>query len=193
MPDRPDPPEQKLYIRMAQAEQQGKEFDEARERKVLGLPIPEAREMLYIPPSTERQRIAEREDTEGRRQLERDLERRKAELATEAQSSDINDLRQQLAALEERNRKLEEEMGARATGVTEAPAPGSDVESHPGPPDSTWHRMSMISWAKSRDVNVPQGGIGMTDAAILNYILDELAGRDEPDAEPAPEETAANG
>lgn len=186
---KPATPEEKLYTRMAQAETQGKEFDEAKERRVLGMPMPANRDPVYVPPSAERASLADREDREETRRLNERLETAKAALADEANRANASDLQQQLQAAQSRIDELEKKLGY-GESVVEAPAPGHSLEDVDGPPDEGWTKQSIIAWGHARGIPFPGNGVPLTKAALLEIIHQHI---DESGAVVAGAEEEASG
>lgn len=170
MPDAPAKPLEKLFTRMQQAEEFGKEFDEAKERSVLGLPAPDGRAPVFLAASRERARMTETEDLRAREEME-----------AAAKVAQAGDAAERAAVLEAENARLraqvDELRGGRAPrhGQPEPPVPGRALPD--GVPTEEWTARQIIDWYKVRVVEpaLPKGGAGMTKAALLEACAQALA------------------
>lgn len=171
MADAPAPPMQKLWDRYEQAIEFGKEFDEIKERRALGLPPP-TNTPVFVEADPTRRRLTEREDRQGEREL--------ARMSEEAQRLQKEATDQSVANLAAENEQLRvelERMKAEqaAAGVVEAPPAGAEMDKYPGPPTMEWSSHAMKSWAASRNIKIPGGGIGWTKTQILEHVTGALS------------------
>lgn len=180
MPDntiRPAQPEEKLYLRMQQAREFGKEFNETVERGVLGLPPVEDREPIFIKAATQRERMTDREDIAGARELEAEAKRAGAE-DIQKQSA-LKDAR--IAELERQIASLRGE-GASSNGPAPVPAPSAKTGEDgipEGQPDDGWSKNAIIDWLAREGMEVPERkGMLMSKTAVLEFALAEIAKRD---------------
>jgi len=165
--------EAKLELRHRQALEFGKEFDEARERIVLGLP-PLTREPVYVPPDDRRRKQTERDDAQGRKEMER-MAAAAAEAARdkemETRDEMIAQLQAQVAAL----------MGNRADGIKPGiPEPEPARKGVPAAmsedsiPSRDWSINQIVEWGKERGVTYRGGN---TQGKSKTNIIDDLLGQ----------------
>jgi len=165
---------------MQQARQFGKEFNEAIERRILGLPPVSGREPVFIPQSDVRTRLTRDEDMAGQRELEDLIAKNSVMGVAErnlALEAEIEALRAQIASLTGQEGK--------------APAPAPEPKPKPaakraatvlpeGIPDEKWTRSQILEFGKSRGfATPPKGGFGMTTLAALDFVLGELKKAEE--------------
>ena len=168
--DRPATAEEKLNIRLQLAKEMGKEFDENRERRVLGMPPVDGRPAIFVPESDARKRLALREDVAGQRELEREAEAAKAKDSSEENAT----LRAQLEALTAQIAELKGEEPALRRA--EPPAPTAEAAPRPeGIPNETWTQRQLLDFHKAHGLPaLPKGGWGMTKRALVDAILQGL-------------------
>ena len=194
MVDRKDPPHVKLAIRQALAEQEGFEFDERRERRVLGLPMPDNREPVFIPASKTRKMETERLDRQQRQEEEEAIEEGKKRIEEDAAAAKTADQGEELAELREMNKKLqsqiEELLDQKRSGEDTAEEPPPEKPRMAFPPDEDphegWGRNQIVEWIRLNGyVPLPKGGIGMSKMAILEHAQRQIAKRDGTEVEAA--------
>lgn len=173
----PASPQEKLYVRLEQAQAQGKAFDETLERRVIGLPPVDGRAPIIIPESRERQLLTRKEDLEGRQEL---ADEAKAATAVELQKK--NSLLE--AQLAEMQAQMAELTGKRPSSVPDGPRPaapaapvgGRTVEVPEGLPNLEWTRQQMKEFlAREGLAPLARNGFGMTKTAVLDHVAAELA------------------
>lgn len=166
--DRPDPPLVKLGIRQAQAEEQGKEFDEVRERKVLGLPPVQGRPPVFIAASKARATMIAREESQP------------DPIAEEAAgvSSDEKDaiIAEQRAQIAEMQRQLAEVLGKplpEQKVEKPKPGPGKFGEVPDGEPSMDWTLNQLKEFVKREAMPpLPKNGFGASKAMVLEHIAE---------------------
>jgi len=177
----PASPMEKLYIRMEQAREFGKAFDEEKERRVLGLPPVTDRPPVKIAASRERRMLTQREDIAGQRELARE-----AEAASAARQREENALlRAQIAELQEQIAELRGER-VEQPAVAEAPPPGAPQEQGAlpeGTPNMDWSHRQLVEFARQHEIALERGGFGMSKAAVLDAILGALEDAKQPGQE----------
>lgn len=170
----PAAPQEKLYIRLEQAQAQGKAFDEVLERRILQLPAVQGRAPIVIAESKDRQLLTRREDLEGAR-----------ELADEAKAASAVELQKKNALLEaqlaEMQAQLAEVTGQRPASIPDGPRPTAPtaartVEVPEGLPNPEWTANQMKEFIGREGLPpLPRNGFGMTKTAMLDHIAAELA------------------
>lgn len=169
---RPAGKEEKLWIRAEQAREFGKEFDEAKERRVIGLPPVEGREPLFYPANAEREKLIRMEDREGIRELQREAQRvQDGDLRqqNQLQNAEIERLKRQVAELSGKSVEPEPEPAAVPPPTTEPestlPLDGEDY------PNEKWSPKSINDWLESRELPLPpRKGVGISKLAILEHV-----------------------
>lgn len=207
MPDRPATAEEKLYLRLQQAKDMGKRFDERLERRILGLPPVDGREPIYLEDVPDRRSRVLGEDEVARvelekeaRQLQEEAERSnrsreerdflkvvegdsERELAAEAEQANLRDLQEQLAQERQRREELEAQVetlrGEGPGPVETAPvsAPG-EAQRLEGVPDDSWTKREMIQFLDQEGLEPFPGNVQFTrKAEILEHVREQARGR----------------
>ncbi|MBA2706342.1 MAG: hypothetical protein H0U59_00875 [Gemmatimonadaceae bacterium] len=172
MPDHPASPELKLFIRAQQAREFGKEFDEVRERQVLGLPEATDHPPIFIAERPERKQMVIQEDVQGMRELEA------AANATGA-AQQIQDVATLRAALADRDRQIAELKGEPAA-ITPGPQPeaptketetvAKTVPTGSGPSED-WTARQLRQFAEEKGISLPKALASASKRQILEHIL----------------------
>ena len=173
----PAKPIEKLYIRMEQARQFGKAFDEALERRILKLPPVEGRPPIAIPEAPERRQMTLREDVAGLRELEEEV-KKQGEVAVAERMALVQAENDRLKAqVAELSGKPEEAAARKPTPMK----PAGKVELPEGTPTKDWTRQQLIEFCRANSLPLPhKGGIGMKNLAILDHIAGELKKQNDP-------------
>lgn len=186
---RPATPEEKLYTRRAQASEFGKEFDENRERKILGLP--EVDDPVIIAESPERRRLARAEDSANAREM------RMAKEAAAAAAQDIATenaaLKAQLDAMQAQIAQLmgDREDGNAPTPITAKAEAGVAIE---GPPTTEWSVAQLKAYLKQEEFEIPTGGVAkQSRQALAQWVIDRYNEREEAAAAMAATEGEGDG
>ena len=179
MVDTPESPEAKLWIRAKQAEEFGKHFDEALERRVLGLPpVKAGRDPIIILEDRNRTRMTLQEDRTELKEMLEDIEREKHRTTGDRlddQDTEIQELRRQ-------NAELREQLQGGPRPAPVKPAKEEDPaklpessHNHPeGIPDKTWSKPNLRAFMKHYEIVEPAGGSAkMTPIALLDYVVGE--------------------
>ncbi|HML98910.1 MAG TPA: hypothetical protein PKD75_10545 [Tepidiformaceae bacterium] len=172
----PAKPLEKLFTRMEQAQQFGKAFDEALERRVLGLPPVEGREAILIAEDPRRQTMTQKEDIAGLRELEKEV-REQGEVAVAQRLAESMAENQRLRAqVAELSGKPDDEIQRPAPVIQEGPGPQrANVELPEGTPTKDWTVKQMLEFCRANSLPLPpKGGVGMKHLAVLDHVIGEL-------------------
>lgn len=189
MVDQALPPQQKLYARLALAEQTGKLFDERIERQALGLEMPTDREPIFIPEAQERSDLTRREEAQAKAEDARLQDAAREAMRREAEIAGTADATLQLRRLQERNAELERQLAERTGAEFPPPSPVAEVPAAGETqvvgerPDQRWTKEAILEWARERQIAVPRSGVGLSRDAVLDHVLGELEQGDPPPAE----------
>ncbi len=173
--DRPASPEVKLYVRLELAQKQGKAFDEALERRLLGLPPAKGREPVAVEEAPARTASTLRADAVDAL----------AQIKVEAQAGGEEDLRKENALLKAQLAAAQGQV-AEVTGATPpvpvpqpaAPSssPTADMTAFPaGVPSEAWTATQLREFNRASGLApLTRGGVGLSKRFILDHVLSEL-------------------
>lgn len=180
MPDTPASPEEKLWIRAKQAEEFGKGFDEALERRILKLPpVKAGRDPLVILEDRERTRMTLNEDKNELNELIEEANRarhRNIGDALDDKDSEIEELRRQVEELKaQASGSPRPQSEARTIKEVDPTTAKTDSHNHPdGKPSKTWSKPNLRAFMKHYEMAEPAGGSAkMTNTELLDYVLGE--------------------
>lgn len=179
----PAAPIDKLYTRLQQAQEFGKEFDEVRERKVMGLEPVEGRAAIFVAERADRAKMTEREDVAGARDMA--MEAKLASAGEQARSNAVlqaqnETLMAQIAELKGEKRETLptpkpttplKEPNIRTAAVTAAKNP---VTLPGGEPNADWTRNQMYEFLKEHARPLPPNPVSLTKTAALDYVTGEV-------------------
>lgn len=174
----PASPLEKLYVRMKQAEEFGKEFDERVERNALGLPPVKDREPIFIAESKQRRELRLREDREEDSPLAAEVARQSANVGDriEEMAAEIARLRQEAEELKRapRTPKTAQEH-EREVASERAEKAAADRRNFPeGIPNQTWSKAQLTRFLTAYRIPPPEGGTQrQTVTGLLDYVLGE--------------------
>lgn len=191
----PATPLEKLYVRMKQAEELGKEFDEELERRVLGLgPPANDRDPVFIPAAPERQALTLREDQTTNEEMRKEAAEalKRAGVtgnveggALEESATRIRELEEQIANLQAHPRGNEKKSAAEhkdddaAKKAKDDRASGANKGFPDGEPTKDWSKSQVTKYLAFHDYPQPAGGLAkLSNVAALDYALGEIKKRD---------------